>query len=196
MGRLFILMGKSASGKDTLYQMLLADQTLQLKQVVPYTTRPIRSGETQGREYHFVEETELMKFQQENKVIEHRAYKTIHGLWHYFTADDGQINLSGNQHYLMIDTLAGYIQLVQYFGVAQVVPLYIEVEDGLRLFRALERERTQKEPKYAELCRRFLADSEDFSEENLAAAGIKKHFINAELTQCFQELANVISQIS
>lgn len=189
-------MGKSASGKDTLYQMLLADQTLQLKQVVPYTTRPIRSGETQGREYHFVEETELIKFQQANKVIEHRAYKTIHGLWHYFTADDGQINLSGNQHYLMIDTLAGYIQLVQYFGVAQVVPLYIEVEDGLRLFRALERERTQKEPKYAELCRRFLADSEDFSEENLAAAGIKKHFINAELTQCFQELANVISQIS
>ncbi len=196
MSKIFILMGKSASGKDTLYQMLLADQTLQLKQVVPYTTRPIRSGETQGREYHFVEETELIKFQQANKVIEHRAYKTIHGLWHYFTADDGQINLSGNQHYLMIDTLAGYIQLVQYFGVAQVVPLYIEVEDGLRLFRALERERTQKEPKYAELCRRFLADSEDFSEENLAAAGIKKHFINAELTQCFQELANVISQIS
>ena len=196
MSKIFILMGKSASGKDTLYQMLLADQTLQLKQVVPYTTRPIRSGETQGREYHFVEETELMKFQQENKVIEHRAYKTIHGLWHYFTADDGQINLSGNQHYLMIDTLDGYIQLVQYFGVTQVVPLYIEVEDGLRLFRALERERTQKEPKYAELCRRFLADSEDFSEENLAAAGIKKHFINAELTQCFQELANVISQIS
>ena len=196
MSKIFILMGKSASGKDTLYQMLLADQTLQLKQVVPYTTRPIRSGETQGREYHFVEETELIKFQQANKVIEHRAYKTIHGLWHYFTADDGQINLSGNQHYLMIDTLAGYIQLVQYFGVAQVVPLYIEVEDGLRLFRELERERTQKEPKYAELCRRFLADSEDFSEENLAAAGIKKHFINAELTQCFQELANVISQIS
>lgn len=196
MSKIFILMGKSASGKDTLYQMLLADQTLQLKQVVPYTTRPIRSGETQGREYHFVKETELIKFQQANKVIEHRAYKTIHGLWHYFTADDGQINLSGNQHYLMIDTLAGYIQLVQYFGVAQVVPLYIEVEDGLRLFRALERERTQKEPKYAELCRRFLADSEDFSEENLAAAGIKKHFINAELTQCFQELANVISQIS
>lgn len=196
MSKIFILMGKSASGKDTLYQMLLADQTLQLKQVVPYTTRPIRSGETQGREYHFVKETELIKFQQANKVIEHRAYKTIHGLWHYFTADDGQINLSGNHHYLMIDTLAGYIQLVQYFGVAQVVPLYIEVEDGLRLFRALERERTQKEPKYAELCRRFLADSEDFSEENLAAAGIKKHFINAELTQCFQELANVISQIS
>ncbi len=196
MSKIFILMGKSASGKDTLYQMLLADQTLQLKQVVPYTTRPIRSGETQGREYHFVEETELMKFQQENKVIEHRAYKTIHGLWHYFTADDGQINLSGNQHYLMIDTLDGYIQLVQYFGVTQVVPLYIEVEDGLRLFRALERERTQKEPKYAELCRRFLADSKDFSEENLAAAGIKKHFINADLTQCFQELANVISQIS
>lgn len=195
MSKIFILMGKSASGKDTLYQMLLADQALHLKQVVPYTTRPIRSGETQGREYHFVEETEFNKFEQEHKIIEHRVYNTVYGPWHYFTADDGQINLSGNQHYLMIDTLSGYIQLVQYFGTSQVVPLYIEVEDGLRLSRALDREKNQKEPKYAELCRRFLADTEDFSEDNLAAAKIKKRFINIELTQCFQELSKFISQI-
>ena len=52
-----------------------------------------------------------------------------------------------------------------YFGKENVIPIYIQVDDGVRLERALERERTQKEPKYAELCRRFLADEKDFSEE-------------------------------
>ena len=70
----------------------------------------------------------------------------------------------------MIDTLEGYQRLKAYFGAETTVPLYIEVEDGLRLARALERERAQHSPKYAELCRRFLADCEDFSEERLAEA--------------------------
>ena len=65
----------------------------------------------------------------------------------------------------MIGTLESYEKLKTYFGNEKVVPLYIEVEDGERLTRALAREKTQKEPKYAEMCRRFLADSKDFSEE-------------------------------
>ena len=55
---------------------------------------------------------------------------------------------------------------------------YIEVEDGERLNRALTRERQQEVPRYAEMCRRFLADTEDFSEEHLRAAGIKKRYYN------------------
>ena len=39
------------------------------------------------------------------------------------------------------------------------------VEDGERLSRALNRERMQESPKYEELCRRFLSDAKDFSEE-------------------------------
>ena len=58
-----------------------------------------------------------------------------------------------------------------------MVPLYIEVDDGLRLSRALERERKQTEPKYAEMCRRFLADCEDFTEEKIAEAGIVRRFL-------------------
>ena len=65
-----------------------------------------------------------------------------------------------------------------HFGEETIVPIYIETEDGLRLERALKRERKQAEPKYAELCRRFLADCEDFSEEKLAAAGIARRFEN------------------
>ena len=78
-----------------------------------------------------------------------RSYDTIQGKWHYFTADDGQINLSEGSS-ILIGTLEVYVQLKKYFGEDQVVPLYVEVEDGLRLERALSRERMQDEPDYAE----------------------------------------------
>ena len=105
-------------------------------------------------------------------------YPSVMGPWYYFTADDGQIDLE-KQDYLGIGTLESYVKLKGLFlGEQALVPLYVEVDDGLRLSRALERERGQKEPKYAEMCRRFLADSKDFSEENLAHAGITERYEN------------------
>ena len=75
-----------------------------------------------------------------------------------------------------------------------MVPVYIEVEDGLRLARAVERERRQAEPKYAELCRRFLADAEDFSEKNLKKAGISRRFVNNGLAECLSEIEAYIRE--
>ena len=80
MGKIFYLMGKSSSGKDTIYQRLLEDRELNLKTAVLYTTRPIREGEIDGATYHFTEEKELLQLQKENKVIEVRAYNTIKGI--------------------------------------------------------------------------------------------------------------------
>lgn len=192
MAKLYVLMGKSASGKDTVYHRLLADGALNLKPVVLYTTRPRREGEEYGRDYYFVDAVRMQELDAAGKIIERRVYQTVYGAWHYFTADDGQIERSGQQDYLMIDTLEGYKKLRTYFGENSVVPLYIEVEDGLRLSRALCRERAQAQPKYEEMCRRYLADAEDFSEENLAAAGIKMGYHNDKLEECVQELKNSI----
>ena len=47
-----------------------------------------------------------------------------------------------------------------------MIGIYIEVEDGVRLERALKREQQQASPKYAEMCRRFLADQDDFPKKN------------------------------
>ncbi len=194
MARLYVLMGKSASGKDTIYRRLLEDMQLKLKPVVPYTTRPIRSGEEDGREYYFVGEARLRELEAEGRVVEHRVYQTVYGAWHYFTVDDGQIALSGAQDYLMIDTLAGYLQLREYFGAEHVVPLYVEVEDGLRLARAVERERGQQQPKYAELCRRFLADEEDFAPDKLAQAGVLVRYPNEDLEECIVAVAAAVKR--
>ena len=89
---------------------------------------------------------------------------------------------------IAIGTLESYVQMKEYFGVEKLLPLYIEVDDGVRLERALKRERKQDNPKYEEMCRRFLADAKDFSEENLIKAGITKRYQNIELEKCIEEI--------
>ena len=192
MSKIYCLMGKSSSGKDTIYKKLLKELK-NLKRVILYTTRPIRQGEKSGVEYHFVDEKKLAQMEEEGKVIEQRAYHTIHGIWKYFTAADGQVDLE-KEDYLVIGTLASYQAMGRYFGEEKVVPIYLQVDDGLRLERALKRERNQKHPKYEEMCRRFLADSEDFSEKNLALASIEKRFDNEDLQECLQKVINYIQK--
>ncbi len=191
MGKIFYLMGKSASGKDSLFKKLSETQAFGLQQVVPYTTRPIRSGETEGVEYHFTDEAGLAAMQAAGKVIECRTYQTMHGPWSYFTADDGQIDLvRGN--YLLIGTLEAYEKMLAYFGAAAMVPLYVQVEDGERLMRALLREQAQTTPKYAELCRRFLADEQDFAPTHLQRCGIDRAYENDDFDRCYEEICGKI----
>lgn len=190
MGKIYYMMGKSSSGKDTLFKEV--KQALpELHGITLYTTRPIREGERDGVEYYFVSEDTLDTYEQAGKVIELRAYHTVHGIWKYATVDDGQVDLSRGS-YLAIGTLESYEKMLAYYGSEKLVPLYIEVEDGERLMRALMRERQQETPKYAELCRRFLADTEDFSEEKLQALGITKRYINDDKTRCLEELIREI----
>ena len=191
MGKLFVLMGKSSTGKDTIYKELLKSDKLNLKEAVIYTTRPIRAGEVNGREYYFVDEKTRDELANSGKVIERRDYNTVHGVWSYFTVDDGQFDLD-NRDYLVIATLEAYKEFIRFFGKNKVKPIYINVEDGVRLTRALEREKAQTEPKYAELCRRFLADSADFSEDKLKEAGIDMVFENASLEACLAEIVSYV----
>lgn len=195
MAKLFLIMGKSASGKDTLYKDIVARFGDELGTVVPYTTRPIREGEQEGVEYHFITESEMNAMDEAGKVIEKRCYQTVYGPWYYLTADDGQIDLSRHSSILIV-TPAAYGKLRDYFGAEQVVPLYVETEDGLRLARALKRERAQKNPKYEEMCRRFLADAEDFSEEKLRELGIDRRFVNNQYDRVLNELCDVIRKES
>lgn len=192
MGKIFCVMGKSATGKDTIYQKLLHENALQLKRIIPYTTRPIREGEVEGREYHFCNEEMVQKLEAEGKIVELRAYDTVYGIWKYFTVNDGNIQLE-KENYLLIGTLEAYVKIRDYFGEENVVPIYIEVEDGDRLLRAISREKEQETPKYEEMCRRFLADAKDFSEEKLEEAGIKKRFVNVTLKKTLEEVEEYIT---
>lgn len=187
MGKIFYLMGKSSSGKDTLYKRILSDDRINLDTIIPYTTRPIRDGEVDGIEYHFVTESQLHEIEKSGKLIELRSYDTFHGVWNYFTVDDGQIDLV-NKNYIVIGTIESYCEMRDYFGEQTVIPIMIDLDDGVRLQRALSREISQQVPKYEELCRRFLADAIDFSDEKMEQAGIKKIFHNDDLEHCLEEI--------
>ena len=186
------IMGKSSSGKDTIFNIL--KDKLDVNSYVMYTTRPIREGEIQGQTYNYISNKEMEEYIQgknSKKLIESRTYQTVHGPWTYSTIEDDQFYTE--KDLLMSGTLESYSKIKKYFK-EKLIPIYIEVEDGLRLERALERERKQKEPKYEELCRRFIADSKDFSEENIIKAGIKKRFENIDLDKCVNEIIEYINK--
>lgn len=193
MGFLFVLMGKSATGKDSIYKKLL--EGLDLRELIPYTTRPMRKNETEGVEYHFVTEDELKRLRESGKVIEERCFHTIDGPWYYFTVDDSTMDLTSGD-YICINTLAGFAGLRKYFGKERVKPIYIEVSDVELLKRAVSREEKQAKPNIAEVCRRFLADSEDFSEENLKEFEVDEEyrFLNEKLDCCTNRIIDFIKE--
>lgn len=193
MGKIICLMGKSSTGKDTVYKHLMADQGLGLRPIVSYTTRPIRAGEQDGVEYIFTDERGYLGLRDTGRIIEERAYDTCHGLWRYFTVADGQIDLEAAD-YCMIGTLEAYVSIRDYFGPGQVLPVLLELDDGERLSRALAREKAQKQPRYEEMCRRFLADRQDFSEGRIREAGIHRRFDNDDLERCLNEIQDYIKK--
>lgn len=187
MGKIFCLMGKSSTGKDTIFKRLTENKELNLRTIVSYTTRPIRDGEEEGKEYFFVGEERLKELEDAGKVIELRAYNTYYGVWKYFTVEDDQIDLE-KENYLIIGTLESFKKTKEYFGEEKVVPILITLDDGVRLQRALDREKLQENPKYEEMCRRFLADAVDFSLEKQGEAGIQKSFENNDLESCLKQI--------
>jgi len=189
MGKIYYLMGKSSTGKDTIKEELLADRKLGLTLIVPYTTRPIRDGEQEGREYFFITDERARELQAAGKIVEMREYQTVHGPWKYMFVNEN-LDLQ-SRDYLAVGTVEAYVKVRDFFGADKVVPLYVFVEAGERLQRALDRERTHANPKYAEMCRRFLADEADFDDEHLKAAGLIREdgstlnfFENRDLTSC------------
>lgn len=192
---LYCIIGKSSTGKDTIFKRLLDNKSLNLSNVVSYTTRPIREHEVDGVEYHFVDEKKRDELKSAGKIIELRRYNTCYGPWDYFTVDDKSIELD-KKDYLIIGTLESYEKIRNYYrdyyGKELVRPIYIEVEDGIRLQRALNREKKQKHPKYNEMCRRFLTDDEDFSGDKLKAAGVERTFVNNDIQSTINEIIEYI----
>ena len=173
------------SSSFNLYKGLVSSCAY-LKEIVPYTTRPMRSGEVDGKDYYFITDDDIEEYKRVGKLIEARVYDTVMGKWTYATIDDGQIVFDKDS--ITIGTLEAYVKLRDYYGKENIVPIYIDLNSKLRLVRAMRREDCQENPDYKELCRRFLADEEDFSDEKLKKAGIEKRYYNKDLSKCINNI--------
>ena len=148
--------------------------------------------EAMRSEQQFETEEDFQKLKAAGKIIEDRGYETVYGLWRYFTADNMDLE---EKNYLGIGTLESYKKLKAYYGEEKIRPIYIEVEDGERLKRAIAREETQEAPKYEEMCRRFLADAQDFSEEKIRQAGISHRFSNMDGAGGYSEIEKYLRSV-
>ena len=191
MGKIVLFMGPSSSGKNIIKSRLIKDNKFALKEIIMSTTRPKRTGEIEGREYYFKTEKEMLELEKEGKIIERRTYDTAYGPWHYFTTSSS-IDLD-NYNYVSDNTLEGLDQFVKFYGIENIISILIKVDDGIRLQRALDREKREKDPKYQELCRRFLADSIDFSKKNISKRPITSIiYNNSSLDNTMQEVEKVL----
>lgn len=182
---IYLVMGKSATGKDTVLQKLCQD--LNLNRIVQYTTRTKKKEEENGREYYFVDEKKMQELEASGHILECRKYDTVYGNWYYFTTDE---EIEQGKDYILIGTLPVLKDLRKAYG--EVKGIYLYLDDGERLQRALNRERNSTEPRYAEMCRRFLADEEDFSDEALEEAKIDFYIENNELEITINKLYTFI----
>ena len=192
MKKLFVFMGKSAVGKDTLFAKTMSRHP-ELRIVVTYTTRPIREGEKNGDEYYFTDEENMNKMRADGRVIEIRCYNTVKGPWYYFTAENDEMRDDDNP-YAMITTLEGYNKIREYYGDDMVVPIYITVPDIVRMERSISREKKEENPCVAEVCRRYLADEEDFSPENLKKAQITESIDNLDMDKALEQIDMVLAK--
>ena len=188
---IYYLMGKSASGKDSIFHKLLEKGHFQ--RLIPYTTRPMREGEAEGQEYHFISEEEFEKLISTGEMAEYRVYDTVFGKWYYGTVlpeeAESAVQADKTERTAAVERAdESYLQLKAKLGERGIFPLYIEVPDEIRLERAFLRQEGGGKKTREEILRRFKADDEDFSEEKLAQAGIRKRYPNTDLTECTKEI--------
>lgn len=157
-----MLIGPSGSGKDTYFSKMLLKYSL--NPIILSTTRPMRVGEIDKKTYYFISLEQMDLLEKQGKLIERRNYQTVRGIWSYATNSE---NIDLSKNYLVLNTWEAYKKYVEFYGESSIIPIYFQVDDGIRLERTLARERKQEKPNYQEYCRRFLADSKDFTEKEI-----------------------------
>lgn len=143
------LAGKAGAGKDTILRYLC--DNYDVHEVVSCTTRPMREGETNGVNYHFLTVEEFAEKVMSMEMIEASEFNG----WFYGTditaLSEDKINvcvLNPNG----IDVLSECRDI-------KIIPFLVDASDKTRLLRQLNRE---GDPNVHEIIRRFKTDEEDF----------------------------------
>ena len=154
-----LFIGKSGSGKDTMLNKMVAEG---VTPIISYTTRPMREGEVQDKDYHFVSLNDFNKLVDEDKLSEYRGYNTlVNGepdTWYY-----GTPRLSLEKDYVGVVTISGVEAFIKLYGAENINVVYMQVSDKTRERRAMLRGSFDK----TEWDRRVEADKKDFSEGRL-----------------------------
>ena len=156
MAKFILLLGKGGTGKDTIKERIQKEMP-ELKSLPMWTSRPMRAGEEQDVQYHFVTYEEMMQANAEGKLLEYREYKTVNGIRAYGTEypkDDST--------YILTVSIEQYNNLRLKIPQKDIITIYLYVDEYTRIQRALSREKECEYPNYNEVCRRFVADNNEY----------------------------------
>ena len=135
--KIAIILGSSASGKDTTARILEKDHGFNF--IVSTTTRPIRPGESERDPYNFITNDEFKKLIDNNELIEYREYHTLvdnkPDVW-YYGAEKCEVD-NNNKYVVVLDTV-GLIEFKHQFP-ERVISFYLECDEEIRKQRCLSR---------------------------------------------------------
>lgn len=103
---LVVLLGKTCSGKTTIAKEL--EMKHGFHRIITTTSRPIRKGEKQDIDYHFITEDEFLNKINEDYFVEYKSYNTTSGTWYYGTSRESLSNLDDDKNYVIVLTPDGY----------------------------------------------------------------------------------------
>ena len=167
-----ILVGKSASGKDTLMKKMLEEG---YSPIISSTTRPMRTGEKNGVEYHFLTDREFKYLEDTGYFMEVRRYNTLvagePAVWAYGSP---KVN-PDEKNWITILDVEGTEEYIKFYGKEDIRVIVLEVSDEERERRAKIRGSFDK----TEWNRRLADDNVKFSREKIEK--LKDLALNFEL---------------
>lgn len=186
MNKIVVLLGKTASGKNTIFERIIKD--FDIKPIVSYTTRPIRvDKEIQGIDYNFVSDEEFKKGLMNNEFLEFRSYNTFESeketIWYYGTHKSSIDFTKGS--YIHIVDKDGLMQLLDIYGKEKIFSIYIDADLNDIITRSLKRDDTN----IHELVRRIIDDQAQHKHSSFFCDRTVK---NEDITQCYNTVANIL----
>lgn len=183
---MIILLGKSASGKDTIVRKLIEQK--EYKRIITWTTRPMRPGEKEGVTYHYTTEDDFKKKINEGFFVEWKKYETVKGTWYYGTALDDIMDARGDDYRVIILTKDGLEKMnsfCSYLVGINLLSVYLDVDTKVIKQRLLKRGDDKKEAD-----RRIKYDKKDFKGiENMVDVVIENNHRD------IQEVVNMIHKM-
>ena len=166
--KLILLIGCMASGKDTILKEMIDEGYAE--PVISHTSRPMRKGEKDGIEYHFVSAEEMLKMKENNEFIEFKSYKAANNEEWYYGVNKNSLEKGLSKNYILIVDITGMRQIKEYFKDdkdMEITTIFLDVDKETRRKRAIMRDDMTLE-KVKEIERRLKADDKEvypFKEE-------------------------------
>lgn len=180
---LILLLGSSCVGKDTMAKQLSADLNVPI--AVSCTTRPMRTGETNGVEYHFLSNDEFDDMDENNQFVEQTEYiiesENVKYRYGYSIEELDKSEIS-----LAIVNPHGYRCLLESQFKDNILSIQIVRNDRDRLISYLERD---KNVNIYEVFDRYKRDMEDF--HDLVTDRI---IYNDNYIESYTKLVNIIKE--